>query len=553
MKMIHRIQTKLFFIFLILALLTLGVSGLVFFTSYNSLLYRSEARGLERYLIEAGQVVSQGIEGNRWLGLNQNMRERLAGLSRFGRIRVSLLDSRGELIDDFSPAAPDSLWSEDVQIPLPGDFPRPAPGVGTSNRDNARHGMGMMSGESMMRMEHPNPMAAGRLFPGENSIGIQGHVGGITVQVFRDTRSGSALLMLASRGYIIAMLFAAGAAAGVSYLFGSKISGPVKELRDAAVLMAQGNYQVRAVVRGADEIAQLTDSFNHLAAEQERRIGELQQERDSLQRFLMDASHELRTPLTSLLTSSEILLEKAPNTDARLKKLQNENHESILRLKELVDRLLSMSRIQAGLDSLEPAEYSLEQLCKAPFRETASSSVTLYIIDPDFTVFADKLRFGQVLRNLIENAVHAGSKNIYISAFRSEDDSESLITVLDDGPGIPEEMQGEILHPFIRGEGSTGLGIGLSICSDIVRRQGGTLSLTSPVSEVIHVFPDGALPMYRVDAEKADDMKADDMKIEETNTGKILLREFLASLSIKRGSAAVVKLPASPVKKPDSV
>lgn len=548
MKMIRRIQTKLFFIFLILALLTLGVSGLVFFTSYNSLLYRSEARGLERYLMEAGQVVSQGLVGSRWIGLNQRMRERLAGLSRFGRIRVRLLDSRGELIDDFSPPSPDSLWSEDVQIPLPGDFPRPDPGGGTSERDDARRGMGMMSGESMMRMEHPGPMVAGRLFPADDSIGIQGRVGGITVQVFRDTRSGSALLMLASRGYIIAMVFATAAAAGASYLFGSKISGPVKELRDAAVLMAKGKYQVRATVRGADEIAQLTDSFNHLAAEQERRIGLLQQERDSLQRFLMDASHELRTPLTSLLTSSEILLEKAPNTDARLKKLQNENHESILRLKELVERLLSMSRIQAGLDSLEPAEYSLEQLCKAPFKETASSSVIFHIINPEFTVIADKLRFGQVLRNLIENAVHAGSKNIYISAFPSEDESETLITVLDDGSGIPEDMQGEILHPFTRGEGSTGLGIGLSICSDIVQRHGGTLSLTSPVSQVIHVFPDGAIPMYRGDAEKTDDMK-----IEDTNTGKIVSRKFLSSLSIKRGSAAVVKLPASPVKKPDSV
>lgn len=536
MDMFHRIQTRLFFLFLSLILLTLGVSGLIFFTSYNALLYRSEAIGLENYLREAADVVSPGIAGSSWEGLSPAMGERLRVLSQIGRLRIRVLDSRGRVLEEFASSAPGKPIAEGETLPVPRDFPSVSPRSGMWSPRG--HGMGMDSGSAMMEMHRLAAPGIGRLFSGDDFIGVQGNIRGFTLQVTRDTRSGTTLLTLALRGYALAALLSAAAAGVIAYLFGSRISGPVKMLRDAAVSMAEGNYRVRAPVRGSDEIAQLTESFNNLAAEQELRIAELQNERDSLRRFLMDASHELRTPLTSLLTNTEILLEKAPYPDPRMKSLQENTHESILRMKELVDRLLSMSRIQGGLDSLEIAEYSLGQICDIPLGETPFSEMGRYIINPGKRVHVDRLGFGQVLRNLVENGGNAGARNVYIAAYTLEDSQELYIAVVDDGEGIPASLQDQIDTPFVRGLGSSGMGIGLSIAGEIVRRHGGNITFHSPVSDHLELFPRSEFILTDVSVEVSREGESSDSISKED------LRGFVSRLSISGGSIALIRLSA---------
>jgi two-component system, NtrC family, sensor histidine kinase KinB len=205
--------------------------------------------------------------------------------------------------------------------------------------------------------------------------------------------------------------------------------------------------------------------------------------------FVMSASHELRTPLTSIGMSVDLLLERANDKlDSREQLLLSTAREEIARLKALVNELLDLSRIEAGKIEMDFMNCSLETLfdkvatvfAAQAAEKNVELSVSLTGELP--SVYADANKITWVLTNLIGNSlryVETGG-HVVLSAERAG--SQVQVSVSDDGHGIPIEYQSRVFDKFVRvreENDSTGAGLGLAICKEIVRAHKGTIWVDS--------------------------------------------------------------------------
>jgi PAS domain S-box-containing protein len=193
--------------------------------------------------------------------------------------------------------------------------------------------------------------------------------------------------------------------------------------------------------------------------------------------FIQNAAHELRTPTTAMVGFADLL-------DSRRGELDEQEMTSISealnrqgeRLRVLVANLLDITRLQEGriplkLEALGLGEVLTEVLQSNPAPENKSVAVESPM---DITVLADKLRLEQILTNLLVNAYRYGGRRIAVDASTNGDGV--LVSVSDDGPGVPGNLMPSLFEPFSRGEDATkvgGSGLGLAIVRMMARAQGG--------------------------------------------------------------------------------
>jgi signal transduction histidine kinase len=223
------------------------------------------------------------------------------------------------------------------------------------------------------------------------------------------------------------------------------------------------------------------DEIDRLAATMNQMLERLQISVERQQRFVGDASHELRTPLTRLRTELELGLATAegPAERGRLQSLLSE----VIATEEMVGDLLYLSRTEAS----EPlsARVDLDDLVIAEGRRlTANGRVQVNLAGVSGAqVMGDRGQLERAIRNLVDNAErHA---NTQVAVTLCETNGDAVLTVADDGPGIPVEGAGRIFDRFARldearSAGSGGTGLGLAIASEIAMRHRGSLSLTNP-------------------------------------------------------------------------
>ncbi len=232
----------------------------------------------------------------------------------------------------------------------------------------------------------------------------------------------------------------------------------------------------------------------------ETRVREqLLQARDSAQReaqargtFLANLSHEIRTPMNGVIGFAELLLETKLATEQR-------NYTQIIiesgtNMMALLNDVLDLSKIEAGHLELADEPVALEELASSAIRMLMPSvrrrDVWLEVqIDPKLppVVRGDKLRLRQVLLNLLGNAVKFTERG-FVRLEISRASEGMRFTVVDSGPGIPQDRLADIfksfvqIHPVARATG-TGTGLGLTISSSLVRLMGGSLKVHSRVNE----------------------------------------------------------------------
>jgi NtrC-family two-component system sensor histidine kinase KinB len=208
--------------------------------------------------------------------------------------------------------------------------------------------------------------------------------------------------------------------------------------------------------------------------------------------FIMAASHELRTPLTSLSMSVDLLMEHATgNLAERDRDLLQAAHEEVHRMKELVNDLLDLSKIEAGRIELEFENVPVATLfghVEAVFKsQTDMKQVSLEsaLTHDSLKVRADTNKITWVLSNLISNALRYVSRGGQISLKALQIGHHVHLSVRDNGPGIPLEYQSKLFQKFVqvRGQESSGTGLGLSICKEIVRAHGGTIWVESSAGQ----------------------------------------------------------------------
>jgi PAS domain S-box-containing protein len=216
-----------------------------------------------------------------------------------------------------------------------------------------------------------------------------------------------------------------------------------------------------------------------------RMIGTLQdvteqREQEALrERFIANAAHELRTPLTSLLGFVEMLSRARHRLDeTKLQTMFDAMTRSGDRLAVLIENLLDLSKLQAGQVTVEIEPVSIDALAHEVVASTPPPDGRRVEVEVTDTPVAlgDKHRLDQVVTNLLTNAYRYGGPNISLSGARRNGDV--ILTVTDDGPGVEDELVGELFQPFSRGSTSStigGSGLGLAIVKMLVEACGGEI------------------------------------------------------------------------------
>ena len=473
-----KISTKLILSFLFLVTFALIISGTVFLLSYTQTLHHSETEGLRKI---AEDIFSYSEKNH--LFTNSDFYALLQEISNYEEVSIRIKDNENRIVQEIIPnlqqyISPPGMLSPDILDN------RGKPFMGREYKRFAEE-LKESWPQFLQRFDNMKPRASNRQFQqGTVEITIpalQGNSRGTyVVSVFRPQRISDEFLEAAGNGFAVSAIIALIASIFAGILLGKKITTPIISLKQTALTMADGAYHVRAQVHSRDETADLAESFNMLGSNLEKRIQELSDERDSLRNFLADASHELRTPLTTMLTSSEILSERLDLRDTRLAELYQQNHQSILRMKTLVDHLLSLSRLQGGIQNLNLQDCTLKELV-ATALEHIQGTIQIDIDSTLSSIHVDKLSFTQVLRNCFENSVNAEATRIIVRAVKNE--NGILLSVRDNGHGIKPENLGRVTERFYRGEGSTGTGLGLAIVEGILSAHGGRVEVLSPPSD----------------------------------------------------------------------
>ena len=286
-------------------------------------------------------------------------------------------------------------------------------------------------------------------------------------------------------------LYAAGGAmlmaVVVGLLVSRGLSAPVRQLTEVAGRMSGGDLSTRAPVRGKDEIGQLAGQFNQMAERLEASFAELATERDALRRFIADASHELRTPITALKNFNDLLQGAAADDLAARAEFLAESQVQLDRLEWITRNLLDLSRLDAGLVTLDLAHHDVGKLIEAAvsaFKALAQEKgITLSIrpATPSLELDCDRAWIELALSNLLDNALKftPAGEQVEIGAERREE--AVRLWVRDSGPGIDPADQPHIFERFYQGRssGTEGSGLGLAIVQSVVQAHGGQVSVES--------------------------------------------------------------------------
>lgn len=279
---------------------------------------------------------------------------------------------------------------------------------------------------------------------------------------------------------IIGVVAAALAAAAMSWLLATRIARPVEQLSVAAAELAAGHLDARAARPVADdELADLTDAFNAMAET-------LDHTEQTRRRLLADLAHELRTPLATLEAYHEGLADGvvAPDADT-----WSTLDEATGRLQRLVEDVALVSRVEEGRLSLERAPIDLAEVVRAaadaltPAATEQGVDVEVRLEDDHLPVTGDADRMGQVLDNLLANALAHTPRGGRISVRGAIAGDVVQLRVIDTGEGIASEHLPHLFERFYRADPArrhtSGSGIGLTISRAIVHGHRGEVSATS--------------------------------------------------------------------------
>ncbi|MGO9906847.1 MAG: sensor histidine kinase [Solirubrobacteraceae bacterium] len=257
---------------------------------------------------------------------------------------------------------------------------------------------------------------------------------------------------------------------------------PIKQLTEAAREIERTRDPTLRLPppEAEDEVAELTRTVEGMLGSLDAARGETHAALERQREFVADASHELRTPLTSLLANLELLAEElggeqADTAQAALR--------SARRMRRLVGDLLLLARADARRgQSRGPTDLAGVLLEAASELGPMAEDHELSIDARPAVVPGVRDDLHRLTLNLIENAVRHTPPGTHIRAWTGVENGTGLLTVEDDGPGIPPELGRRAFERFVRGggTGSRGSGLGLAIVRAVAESHGGTVSLEEP-------------------------------------------------------------------------
>ena len=269
----------------------------------------------------------------------------------------------------------------------------------------------------------------------------------------------------------------------VGYALARKALAPVDSMANQTKRISAERLGDRLSIENSqDELGKLGTVFNDM-------LGRLQAAFDQLRRFTSDASHELRAPLTAIRSVGEVALQDQ-RSPAEYRDVIGSMLEEVDRLTRLSERLLALSRADAGHVQLQREDIPLVRLAKE-----ASSVVEVLAEekqqqidiegDANLVVSVDRLILRQAIVNLLDNAIKYSPPGSQILVrVQSGGDKQVFLDAVDQGPGIPSEHQPHVFDRFFRVDKARtrewgGAGLGLSITRWAVEVHGGDITLES--------------------------------------------------------------------------
>ena len=234
------------------------------------------------------------------------------------------------------------------------------------------------------------------------------------------------------------------------------------------------------------EVGQLGSALNRMLDHIAAALSTRQASETRVRQFVADASHELRTPLAAIRGYTELAQRVGDDGDAVAHAMSRVQSEAE-RMTNLVEDLLLLARLDSG----RPLERESVDLSRVAVDAVSDAHVAgpdhqweLDLPEEPVVVLGDAARLHQVLTNLLANARVHTSPGTVVTTRLDSDGTHAALSVCDNGPGIPEQLQSEVFERFARGDtsrsrkgGSTGLG--LAIVSAVVKAHGGTITLDS--------------------------------------------------------------------------
>lgn len=287
---------------------------------------------------------------------------------------------------------------------------------------------------------------------------------------------------------VLAGLLVLSAGMGVMMWIRREMMLPLDDLATASRKLGHGDLSARVTPRGVEEITLASSAFNQMADEIEQQVLQLHEASAARSRFVSSVSHELRTPITSLRGYLELLAggeagELAPDQQHYV----NIAERNARALDELINDLLTLSRIQSGRISLNPEPVDIRLLLrelKAEMMPIATEKkVDLVLVDTgELVVSGDPLRLKQAFGNLVGNAIKYSPKGqaVVLRAFRIN--RQVVVSVVDWGMGIPKDDLPQLAEPFFRSSSNDripGTGLGLPIAKQMIELHGGRLAVES--------------------------------------------------------------------------
>lgn len=301
-----------------------------------------------------------------------------------------------------------------------------------------------------------------------------------------DTAVRTAVVLLAVGVPVLVLVLVA-----VTWAVTGRSLRPVEQMRTEVETIRAARPDARVEVPDTgDEVARLASTMNAM-------LDRLELSAASQRRFVSDASHELRSPIASIRQHAEVAVAHPERTEVA--DLADVVRSEAVRLQDLVTGLLQLSRLdEGGIRTRRPVDLddlALDAVARARARSTAGDAPARDGDAPAVRVdgsaisaarvLGDERVLAGVVRNLVDNAVRHASTRVAVSL--TEHDGSAVLTVDDDGTGVPEDERERVFERFVRldearSRDAGGAGLGLAIVRDAVRAHGGdTTVVTSPL------------------------------------------------------------------------
>ena len=311
-------------------------------------------------------------------------------------------------------------------------------------------------------------------------VSVEGPIGAVLLSTPVDELRQA---ILAVEAQLMTVFIAVAAAALMAaFVFAISLTAPIKAMTSAIRRMGKGDLTARVKVHASGELKELADSYNAMA----EKIENFDQSRSQ---FVQNASHELKTPLATMkLLLENLIYQPDMPSELRAEFMQDMNHE-IDRLSGIITDLLTLTKMDSEETAIKHEKFDFTELCIGavhalqPAAEKNRLTLTMDVAK-DVTLQGDESKLGQVIYNLIDNAIKYTPEGGSVFVTMKTDGRNAVFAVRDTGVGIPEEDAKHIFDRFYRVDKARsretgGTGLGLSIVRQMVQLHRGEIKVDS--------------------------------------------------------------------------